>query len=274
MVILFLVMAFLCGCDDSRSFLEKKELKKQNQHVERIERLSTQTTAIPLMQPLPLPVYPWQKQIGKYPQITKEYFRCRGNPLNPPRAEVVKGERVKYHDCGGAKKHSLPLIHGEEGVYPILITLLNYVQNESGGKVVITSGHRCPDHNTYVDSSPPNQYSKHQIGAEVDFYVQGFEKQPEKIVALIMKYYQTRPEYRGRKEWVEFKRYEKGDTQTLAKPWMNKEIFLKVYQASEGRNYDNRHPYPYLTLQVRYDPLNNGKVAYSWEAAFKQYLRY
>ena len=29
-------------------------------------------------------------------------------------------------------------------------------------------------------------------------------------------------------------------------PWFNKEIFIKLYRKSEGRDGDNRHPYPYL----------------------------
>lgn len=266
-------LIFLCGCED-RSLFEEKALKKQNQHVEVIARTSSQKTFIPPMTPQPLPSYPWQKQGGKHPQITKEHFRCRGHPLNPVKSEVVKGEKVKYHDCGGAKKHSLPLIHGQEGVYPILITLVNYIQAESGGKVVITSGHRCPDHNLYADPSPANQYAKHQMGAAVDFYVQGYEKQPEKIIALIMKYYQNHPEYKSKKEWVEFKRYEKGDSHTSIQPWMNKEVFIKLFLVSEGRNFDNRHPYPYISLQVRYDPIKNERVVYSWNQAYKQYLRY
>src|SRR5688572_14981430 len=109
--------------------------------------------------------YPWEEgKVGKFPKITKEFFRCKGSLLNPPKPDA---------DCGG--KHSLPLIHQKENVYSILIDLLNYLQQKTQKRVVITSGHRCPQHNTYVDPSARNQTSKHLIGAEVSFYVQGLE---------------------------------------------------------------------------------------------------
>ena len=36
-------------------------------------------------------------------------------------------------------------------------------------------------------------------------------------------------------------------------PWQNKEILIKLYQKDEGRDLDNRHPHPYISIQVRYD---------------------
>ena len=43
------------------------------------------------------------------------------------------------------------------------------------------------------------------LGAEVDFYVQGMEEQPEQVIALILAYYREQPKYKGLKEFEEFK---------------------------------------------------------------------
>lgn len=260
----------LSGCEQTDHFSDIA-LKRKNQKGEYIFRTQNEITPIPPMEKVDFADLNEKKGMTK---ISKEYFRCKGSSLNPAKSEIVRGEVVKYHDCGGAQKHSLPLREGKEWVYPILIEILNDLQQILGKRVVITSGHRCPEHNTYVDPSPLNQFSKHQIGAEVDFYVQGLEDQPEKVIASVLSYYSRAPKYSGKKEFTEFKRYEKGDTNVSTKPWMNKEIFIKLYKAKEGRNFDNRHPYPYISIQVRNDLEKKERVVYSWEHAFRNFLRY
>jgi hypothetical protein len=261
---MFILLVSSSACQDS-------SYKNERQKGEYITRLHGETTYIPPLTLQEKKPYFWEKykEENGIAEITKDYFRCNGNSLNPTKSEMIRGEVVKHHDCGGSCRHSLPLINGKEGVYPVLIDLLNQIQRKTGHRVIITSGHRCPEHNTYIDSSPQNQYSKHQIGAEVDFYVQGFENKPLAILDLILNTYKDHPQ----KEYAEFKRYDK-DTLLSTQPWMNKEIFIKLYKANEGRNDDNRHPYPYLSIQVRHDPSTDKRVAYSWEQAFGNYLRY
>lgn len=268
-----LIFFFLITACQGSDLTEEAFQKRNNQKGEYILRTHDQVTPIPPMEPLSLAVNTLNgpENLSK---ITKEYFRCKGSSLNTSRTEIVRGEVVKYHDCAGSTRHSLPLREGKEWIYPIFIDLANFIQQKTGKRVVITSGHRCPDHNTYVDPSPVNQYSKHQVGAEMDFYVQGMEDKPEKIIELIFDYYKTHPKYKEKKEFTEFKRYEKTDTNVTTKPWMNKEVFIKLFRPKEGRNYDNRHPYPYISLQIRYDTEKNEKVTYSWENAFRNFLRY
>ena len=215
-------------------------------------------------------LYPWESLSSR--KITKDYFRCKGSQLNPPHVVQQKGEIVRFFDCNGAEKHSLPLRNQKEFIYPILIDLLNYIQDKSGKKIVITSGHRCPEHNTYVDASTENQSSKHMLGAEVSFYVQGWEEKPEKVIKLILNYYQEAPKYAGLKEFLSFENYTK-QTNVTTPPLMNKEIFIKLFQKKEGRNFDNRHPYPYISIQVRYDRDTQEKVIYTWEKANRNFLR-
>lgn len=218
--------------------------------------------------------YPWEEeQAAPHLKITKEFFRCKGSALNPPRAILENGETKKYLDCGGSDSHSLPLNDNKEFIYPILLNLLNDIQKQTGKKVVITSGHRCPEHNAYIDPSKGNQFSKHQIGAEVSFYVRGLEEKPERVVALLQKYFQETAKYQGLKEYQEFERWDK-TTDVLTQPWYNREIFIKLYRKNEGRNLDNRHPYPYISVQIRYDFDAKEKVNYSWDKAFRNYMRW
>lgn len=268
-MIYFMFLFLLLTSCQNEGTPKDSTLKKKNQVREFITRSEGQLTSIPPLQMIPPTPYPWEKE-KSLPKITKEYFRCKGSSLNPIRSECISGQMVKHLDCGGCERHSLPLKDGKEFIYPILIDLLNHIQEKTGKRVVITSGHRCPDHNTYVDPFPLNQYSKHQIGAEVDFYVQGMENNPEALLNIIFAYYKNNP----KKEYAEFARYEKNDSGVSTPPWMNKEIFIKLYKSGEGRNLDNRHPYPYLSIQVRHDSAKNQRVSYSWDQAFSNFLRY
>jgi hypothetical protein len=221
------------------------------------------------------PPYPWEGDWQcHYPKITKDFFRCQGSHLNPVNFLQRDKEVLRFYDCGGTQKHSLPLRDQKEFIYPILIDLLNYIQTKAGKRVVVTCGHCCPEHSIYLDPSPANQASKHMLGAEVDFYVQGMEQQPEKVIDLILAYYREQPKYKGLKEFEEFKRLEREDKHLRTYPWVNKEIFVKLFRKNEGRDFDNRHPYPYISLQVRYDWDREELVTYSWEKAFRNFHRW
>ncbi len=238
-------------------------------------RHDEQLVQVEPMAPLKRASYPWEAEWHcNSPKITKDFFRCQGSSLNPAHLMEKNKEVIRFYDCGGSQKHSLPLRDQKEFIYPILIDLLNYIQTKTGKRVVVTCGHCCPDHNTYLDPSPANQASKHMLGAEVDFYVQGMEQQPDDIVNLILTYYREQPKYKELKEFEEFKRYEKEDKNVRIPPWYNKEIFVKLFGKNEGRDFDNRHPYPYIGLQVRYDWDREESVTYSWDKAFHNFHRW
>lgn len=224
--------------------------------------------------PQPLPRYPWDWRWQSPLPIGRYHFRCKGSSLRPRRQAAVAGGDPLF-DCDGEMlSHSLPLFEGEEGVYPCLIELLNYLQAKTGRAVVITSGHRCPSHNTYIDSSVENQVSKHQIGAAVDFYMEGYENSPEKLIELIGDYYREQPEWKGDTAFFPLQRWTKESHGVSCQPWYNRELFIKLYRADEGRNDDNCHPWPYLSLQVRWDRLRRERVEYSWKRAFYGYYRF
>ena len=63
----------------------------------------------------------------------------------------------------------------------------------TGKNAVVTSGHRCMAHQAFLDPSPKASGSKHLVGAEVDFYVQGLEEQPMTVVQLLLDYYKNDP---------------------------------------------------------------------------------
>ena len=217
--------------------------------------------------------YPWEdKYICGLPRITKEFFSCKGNPLNPVVIQTSEGkDPVRYFDCPGGHKHGLPLREGREFVYPCLLELLNYLQEKTSKRVVITCGHSCPKHNTYSDYSPYNWNSKHMLGAEVDFYIEGLEKEPLTLLTLIQQYYSEN--FPGSSEYTSFHRFEKEGVNVSTPPWYNKEIFIKLYLEHEGRDIDNQHSHPYLSLQVRHDRAVDAKVLFDQKQA-QNYLRH
>lgn len=270
MLILCLLILFGCSSKDSKN-ISRSNLKGEYIYRHQDDKFSN----LEWPQVVERSPYPWEE--GKhrnFPKITKEFFRCRGVILNPMRVETKGKEVVNYFDCGGSTRHSLPIRDQKEFIYPILIDLLNYLQDKTERRVVITCGHCCPDHNLYLDSSVKHQASKHLIGAEVDFYIQGLENQPNKVVNMIQGYFKENRKYKGLKNFEEFKRYEKEDTNVCTMPWYNEEIFIKLYTKNEGRDFDNRHPYSYVSIQVRYDWDTKEKVIYSWDQAFHNFHRW
>lgn len=268
-LIIILVLITSCGKKDSNEKMRQRNIKG--------EFIYRQHKEILFAPPPPRKVererYPWENKLaGQFPRITKEFFRCKGNTTNAVHVFPQDGkEPIRYFDCGGSARHSLPLENGKEFIYPCLIEILNYIQEKSGKKIVITSGHRCPQHNLYCDSAKSNWGSKHMIGAEVNFYVEKLEEKPQEIFQLIQQYYKEKKV--GQKEYEHFVRYEKTDSGTSIQPWYNKEIFVKIYNKGEGRNSDNQHRYPYLSIQVRYDRDLSSKVTYDPKKA-QNFLRY
>lgn len=213
--------------------------------------------------------YPWEGRFaGKFPSITKQHFACKGKLTHPVRVIKKEGkDPVILIDCRGFESHTLPIKDGHEFVYPILLEILNYLQDHFEKQVIVTCGHRCPEHNVYADERPYNYGSKHQIGAEVDFYITDMEQQPEVVIKQIQQFYRENSKYEEKKDFQNFKRYEKSDLDVSTAPWYNQEIFIKLYKKNEGRDLDNQHPYPYISLQVRYDTQAAKRVIFSWEEA-------
>jgi hypothetical protein len=267
----FVLLIFLAGCSGLEES-ERVRLRKMNAKGEFIYRSAGEKRyeTNPPKKVARAP-YPWEEGlVGSQAKITKEFFRCRGNLGHKP---IVAQSGAHLFDCGGSEQHSLPLKEGKEFIYPILPELLNYVQERLEKKVIITCGHRCPTHNAYSDGAPWNQTSKHMIGAEVDFYVEGMEYQPEAVIALLMEYYQERSPHKEKAAYHTFERWNR-PTNVSTPPWYNKEIFIKLFQENEGRDFDNTHEKPYIAIQVRIDAATNSPVTYTWSKAFNGYLRY
>jgi hypothetical protein len=275
-LLLVLASLVIISCSNLRHS-EKEKKGRKNYKAEHIYRQS-KSFFFPITNPKHQQriSYPWEYGIIKnLPKITKNFFSCKGNYSNLPTIEEAEnGDTKTYCDCEGSNKHSLSLVYGKEGVYPVLIELLNYIQEKTKKRVIITCGHRCPIHNTYADSSKLNRTSKHMIGAEVDFYIQSMEEKPKEVVQLIFQFYKERIGYKNDSKYEEFLRYQKKDTNVSTPPWYNKEIFVKLYKNNEGRDFDNRHPYPYISIQVRFDRDLKEPVYYSWEKATNGYKRW
>jgi len=211
--------------------------------------------------------YFWEDVDQVYlPKITKDFFRCRGHNKNPPK----EFNKVLLNDCNGSSKHSLPLIHGRENVYQTLLDILNYIQINLNQKVVITCGYRCPKHSVYAE--PMQAESYHMIGAEVDFYIKGYETKADTVVEEIINYYKNSDLYKNQSDYTNFQRVSVNGTKTKA--WVNKEICIKYFDKSEGRDIDNRHPYPYISIQVKYDKALKEKIVFSKSKAEKGYYKW
>jgi hypothetical protein len=250
---------------------EQEKARRKNAKGEYIYRSHKDIFApIGTPQHAPRSPYPWETE-AHLPRITKEFFRCKGNPLNASLVDTQAS--MLLSDCEGCTRHGLPILNGKENVYPTLLDLLNFLQKKTGRRVVVTCGHRCPTHNLYADCSKENKTSKHQIGAEVDFYIQGMEDQPLEAVGLLMQYYQEHPSLKHLKEWTLFQRSESSEEAAFTSPWYNKEIAIRLYQKNEGRDADNRHPYPYISVQIRFDRQAKTKVTFDWEKASRGYPR-
>ena len=273
-IFLFLLLAGLAGCSGLEES-EKEKIRQTNATGQVIYRSHDETYfSIEEPKKTSRQSYPWEETyIGAHVRITKEFFRCKGSSQNPPITKTEASNDAYVADCAGMQQHSLPFLDGKEHIYPALIELVNYLQEKTQKKVVISCGHRCPTHNTYADSSRYNQTSKHMIGAEVDFYIKGLEWSPEQIVELLAHYYHEHPTFSQDTQFTTFTRYEGGtDVSTL--PWYNKEIFIKLYKKDEGRDLDNRHRFPYISIQLKWDRDAGERVTYSWSKAFNGYLRY
>ena len=267
----FLALSACSGIEES----QKIQMKQRNERKDLVHRRfnEVQYPEFKLVNRIREP-YPWELgYTGVHPPITKESFRCKGDMRNIPKTKETDKSSL-CHDCGGSRKHSLPVRGGKEFVYPILLDLLNYLQVKTGCPVVITCGHRCPAHHAYADSSVYNMNSKHMIGAEVDFYVAGLENRPQEIIDLIMRYYRETETYNKNKEYETFLKLDQVKVDVSTVPLYNKEILIKLYQKDEGRDFDNKHKHPYISLQVRFDREKNERVIYSSEKAFNGYMRY
>jgi len=268
-------LLILAGCSGlERS--EKEKIKKANLSYQPIFRLHDEAILGPneAIQ-LQRDKYPWEKQIaGRFYEITKEFFRCKGSASHPEMSIPSESSQfVLIKDCGGIDKHSLPVKNQKEFIYPVLIELLNFIQKQLQAKVVITCGHRCPAHNTYSDPSTKAKISKHQIGAEVDFYVEGYEHKPHEIVQLVKQFYQENPRYSGLKEFQIFSLVSDSQDPNRKSAFQNKEILVRLVKKNEGRDFDNRHPYPYLTIEVKYDIEEQRRVDYSWKEAHQGFMQ-
>lgn len=200
---------------------------------------------------------------GRYAKITPDFFRCRGSSIHPAVPVLRDGKVVEnIFDCGGTGAHSLSVRDGKEYIFPVLLDLLNEIQQKTKKQVVITSGHHCPQHHRYVTARGASSSVKHMIGAAVTFYVVGLEKAQEEVLKVIANYYQNYPvSEKERTKYTEFVRSDKcEDKATIA--WYNKEVFIKFYKDREGRDADNMHPFPYFSIQVRFDRELNKEVVF------------
>jgi len=162
---------------------------------------------------------------------------------------------ITQNACFGIKSHSLPIRNGKEFIYPILIQLLNLVQEEE--KVVIVSGHRCPEYNRHIGGAAT---SKHQIGAAVTFYVEHTDSQLiiEKILS-----------YDPKQEMGQFVKIQ-GKRGVY---WANREVKVELLRDQKEGIEKGEGPL-LIELEVLFDRDASRRVNYSWDEAHKNLFRF
>jgi hypothetical protein len=252
----------LCAC----SGLEKSEqdkIKKMHALSEPILRFSQEKLyTLKFPEQKVRERYSWENTTAHhFPKITKEAFRCKG--AGHPQLKMSR-ENVALFDCQGPDKHSLPIVEDKEAVYPALLEILNGIQDHLKRKVVVTAGHRCYQHQTYLLGTTSGAITKYLIGAQVDFLVEGVSLLHHSVIDCLQDYYNKT--FGGDKEYVLEK--------SAAGVWQNKEIALRYVAKHEGRNEDNSHEYPYFSLELKYDRSLDKKIQLNPQHAMKCYYRF
>lgn len=252
----------LCGCSGLEQS-EQEKIKKMHALSEPILRYAEeQSHAICFPEKKVRERYSWENTLAhEYPKITKEAFRCKGSGNPKPK---ISRENVAIFDCQGADKHSLPICEDRESIYPALLEILNFLQDQLKKKVVVTAGHRCYLHQTYLLGTTSGAITKYLVGAQVDFLIDGLQASSQQIIDCLQKYYQEI--FPNEKDY----HLEK----TVTGVWQNKEIFVRFFAKHEGRNEDNSHDYPYLSIELKHDRVLNKKIHVKYQQAINGYFRF
>ncbi|MCH9620946.1 MAG: hypothetical protein S4CHLAM20_03560 [Chlamydiia bacterium] len=256
--ILFMIVLCLVGCSSADDRSQGRRMK-ENKATEKIYRLSHQKfyTEEPaeLVKKDP---YPWESGTA-FSKITVDSFRCQGRRNHQKRQRDGK----EYADCGGLAEHGLPYADKDEFVYSVMIKLLNQVQNAFQKKVVITSGHRCPKHHSYITMGK-SKISRYMIGAKVDFFIEGMEEKPHEIIEKLKSFYKNDQGY------SEFREVRNNDG---TRSWHNKEVILTINPEGEHTKLQNRN-HPVVSIDVRYDRDKEESIILDWKRAYEGYIRH
>lgn len=202
-------------------------------------------------------IYPWEPIHGSIPRITPYFFMCKGR-IDHPHVFSPQGQVI--FDCVGHVYHSMFLKEGRAFVYPILLKLLNYVQKELHAPVIITSGNRCVQHNSYISRENTNKKNKYMVGAQVDFYVYGYEEQPERVMEILQKFYVNQASA--------YSQFYSVQTGMLSPSYKNQEVAIHLFDRTERRNSDNAHSYPYLSIEVLIANGHSVNVNQDWQNGY------
>ena len=243
--ILFLLVFASCSSveeSEYKKFLRKHEITEEitRGHKDRITVLDKIPKKVERI------AYPFDKFPRCISPVTKEDFRC-------------KGSLSSVTNCGS---HSLPIENGKEFISSVLLEILNAIQIKLGSKVTVSSGHRCLERENNIKEF---KVSKHNIGYAVDFYVQGYEYNMEKVMDAIALYYEEQKwlnkkdrSFKGQKVWG-------GNLRTS--PYFNKEVLIQLFCCDEGRSADNSHDHEYIHMEILYDRTLKREVKQSWQKA-------
>lgn len=251
------VLVFLVSCSSADQRLEKKRMNN-NKTIEKIYRLSDEKVYVHEEFKLcKRELYPWENNCI-FPKITIDHFRCRGSSSSK---EKKQGDKV-FQDCKGLYEHGLPYVDGQEFIFPVLITILNKLQNSLQKKIIITSGHRCPKHNSYVTLGS-SKLSRYMIGAKVDFYVEGMEENLLDVISSVLDLY--------KEDNQEYAVFEKITKENGNFKWQNKEIQISLEENNENSPQKTSKE-QVISIEVLYDREKKEGIILDWDKAYKGFI--
>ncbi len=257
-LLLLMMLASACsGFEQS----EKRRIRQCNEKEGKIFRLSGESLfSFAPIERKELEIYPWEvRESLEFPRITKEFFRCHGSQHHPHKVVESENKEIEIYDCNGIDEHGLVMKGGKEYVHTCFLELLNMLQDTFHQRVVITSGHRCPKHDRFINGYGKEKVTSYQIGAAVDFYVEGQEENSYRVIEKVMNFF-------CRDKKSQFTK--KGED-----CWRNHEVIITLNPKTTPRNDDNLHPYPYITIELRYDREDKKPIVPTWRQAHYGYKR-
>ncbi|PCI76056.1 hypothetical protein COB21_04930 [Candidatus Aerophobetes bacterium] len=202
------------------------------------------------------------KEHTNLPPITTHHFRCKGSHNNPIIHHIIDEKTKYFQDCDGLHTHSLPIIDGEETVYPHLVELLNYAQQKTKRPITILSGHRCYMHQSYLSCKHADLISLYQLGAAADVCFQGSHLNLLSLVSAISDWYSCAKNLSKTKFSIN-----QDHTQ-----WSNRYITLTLHEKTDLPS--TAYQGPHLTIKLKKDPHSGKTITYSYRKVRNNILIY
>lgn len=185
-------------------------------------------------------------------RINKYHFCCGGSIEHP----IYETDKGWFSDCSGGQVHSLPLKDNEEWISPILITLLNDLQDHFETAAVVLCGHCCPIHYRYRIEKGQRAVRRHMMGAAVDFKLK--KKPAQQTIDYLVE----------RANWYSADPLSPIDPtySHSTKAWKNRHFKIHLLE-----NYESDQTAA-IRIEVFHDPIIDETIRFQWDTTEQLYI--